>query len=69
MIRDKTRFTAKALLTNFTAPILDHNDFLDQACSKLNKELHNALEKTTPLKTIEYSDKPRQPWFNKYVRG
>ena len=52
MIRDKTRITAKASLTNFTAPILDLYDSLDQACNKLNTELHNALEKTAPLKTI-----------------
>ena len=69
VIRNKTRITAKALLTNFNALILDPNDSLDQACSKLNIELHNALEKTVPLKTIKCSDNPRQPWFNKYVRG
>ena len=69
MIRDKTRITAKALLTNFTALILDPSDSLDQACNKLNTGLCNALEKTAPLKTIICSDKPRQPWFNKYVRG
>ena len=69
MIRDKTRITAKALLTNFTTLILDPNDSLDQAHNKLNTELHNALEKTAPLKTIICSDKPRQLWFNKYVRG
>ena len=68
-IRDKTRMTAEALLTTFTAPTLDTNDFLDQACDKFNTELHNALEKTTPLKTIKYSDKPRQAWFKKYTRG
>ena len=69
MIRDKTRITAKTLLTNFTAPTLDSNDSLDQACNKLNTELNNALEKTAPLKTNNYSDKSRQLWFNKYVRG
>ena len=69
MIRDKTRNTAKALLINFTALILDPNDSLDQACNKLNTQLHNALEKTSPLKTIKYLDKPRQLWLNKYVRG
>ena len=62
MIRDKTRITAKALLTNFNTPIPDSNDSLHQACNKLNTELHNALEKTTPLKTIKCSDKPRQQW-------
>ena len=67
--RDKTRMKAKALLTNFTALTLDTSDSLGQACHKLNTELHNALEKTTPLKTIKYSDKPKQPWFNKYIKG
>ena len=55
-IRDKTRNTTKALLTNFNAPTLDPNDYLDQACNKFNTELHNALEKTAPLKTIKHSD-------------
>ena len=68
-IGDKTTMTAKTLLTNFTVLTLDTNDSLDQACQKLNTELHNALEKTGPLKTIKYSDKPRQPCFNKYIRG
>ena len=68
-IRDKTRITAQALLANFTASTLDTNDPLDQTCHKLNTELHNALEKTAPLKTIKYSDKPRQLWFNKNIRG
>ena len=69
MIRDKTRITAKALLTTFTTQILDPSDSLDQACNKLNTELHNALEKTAQLKAIICSNKPRQLWFNKYVRG
>ena len=66
--RDKTKMTAEALLTNFNAPTLETNDSLDQTCLKLNVELHNTLEKTSLLKTIKYSDKPRQPWFNKYIR-
>ena len=44
-IRDKTRITAKALLTNFTTPTLDTNDFLDQTCHMLNTELHNVPER------------------------
>ena len=67
--RNKTRMTAEGLLTNFTAPTLDTNDSLDQAYHKLNTELHNALEKTAPLKTTKYSGKPRQPGFNKYITG
>ena len=71
MIRDKTRITAMALLTNFIPLILDPNDSLDQACNKLNTEPHNALERTAPLKTIKCSDKPRQDncGSTKYVRG
>ena len=49
-IRNRTRITAGALLTNFTVPTLDTNDSLYQTCHKLNTELHNALEKTAPLK-------------------
>ena len=67
--RDKAKMTDEALLTTFTALTLDTTDSLDQACHKLTRELHNALEKTAPLKAINYSDKPRQPWFNKYIRG
>ena len=52
-----------------TTSILDPNDSIDQACNKLNTELHNALEKTAPVKTIICLDKPGKPWFNKYVRG
>ena len=37
MIRDKTRITAKALLTHFAALILDSNDSLDQTCNKLHR--------------------------------
>ena len=50
-IRDWTRMTAEAL-SNFTALILETNDSLDQACHKLSAEVHSALEKTTPLKTM-----------------
>ena len=51
-IRDKTRMTAEALITNFTALILKTDNSLDQACHKLNTELHSALEKTAPLRNI-----------------
>ena len=68
MIRYKTRITAKALLTNFTAPILDPNDSLNQACNKLNTKLHNALEKTAPLKqsNAQRRSRSRQKAWSKY---
>ena len=39
-IRDKTRMTAEALLTNFTALTLETNDSLNQAC-------HNSTQNYT----------------------
>ena len=69
IITEKTKMTAEALLTNFTALTLKTNDSLEQACHKLNTELHNALEKTVPLQKIKYLDKPKQLWFNKYIRS
>ena len=66
-IRDKTIITGEALLTNFNAPKVDNNSSLDQACHQYNTELLNALDMIAPLKTIKYSSKPRQPWFNKYM--
>ena len=67
-IRDRTKLTGKAMITNFNAPSIDVNDYLDQACHQFNTELHKALDRTAPLKTIKYLDKPRQPWFNKHIR-
>ena len=67
-IRDKTRITGEALLINFNAPTIDNNGSFNQACHKFNTELLIALNRIAPLKTIKYSNKPRQPWFNKYIR-
>ena len=53
-IRDKTRITEEALLTNFNAPTIDNNDSLNQACHQFNTDLLNALGRTAPLKTIKY---------------
>ena len=67
-IRDKTKIIVEALLINFNAPTIDHKNSLDHGCHPLNAELLNALHRITPLKPIKYSNKPRQPWFNKYIR-
>ena len=58
----------EVLLLNVNAPTIDYNDSLDQVCHQFNIELLNALDRITPLKTIKYSNKPRQPWFKKYIR-
>ena len=67
-IRNKTRIMGEALIINFNALTIYNNDSLDQACHQFNTELLNALDRPAPLKTITYSKKPRQPWFNKYIR-
>ena len=67
-IRDKTRMTTEALLTNFTGLTPDSNDSLNQAYHKFNTHTQ-CTRKDCPTKTIKYSDKPKQPWLNKYIRG
>ena len=67
-MNDKTRITGEALLINFNAPTINSNDSLDQTCHHLIIELLNGLARIASLKTIKYSNKPRPPWFNKYIR-
>ena len=67
-IRDRTKLTNEAMISNFNAPSIDVNDSLDQACHQFNTKLLKALDRTAPLKTIKHSDKPRQPWLNKHIR-
>ena len=66
-IRDRTKLTGATMITNFNAPSVDVNDFLDQACHQFSTELLKALDRTAPLKTNTQTN-PRQPWFSKHIR-
>ena len=67
-IWDRTKLSEESMLTNFNAPSIDVNDSLNQAYHRFNTELLKAFDRTAPLKTIKYLDKPRQAWFNKHIK-
>ena len=67
-IRDRMKLTGPTLAQNFTPPDFDENTTINEAASQLNTELHKALDATAPVKTIKFTNRPKQPWFNKFIR-
>ena len=50
IIRDTTRLTQETLEKFYTAPVIDGNARLKQACSQCNEELHKMLNRAAPQK-------------------
>ena len=62
-IRDETKLAGPMLAQNFK-----ESATIDEAASQLNTELHKALDATAPIKSIKFNNRPKHPWFNKYIR-
>ena len=78
LLKDKSKPTTKkicnnkkvfkeALTQNFEPPTIDENTGLSQAYNQLKTKLQEMLDKTAPERTFKVFDKPKQPYFNKYV--
>ena len=67
-IRDRTKLTGPTLAQNFTPPDFNENTTIDEAASQLNIELHKALDATAPIKSIKFTNRPKHPWFNKFIQ-
>ena len=67
-IRDRTKLAGPTLAQNFTPPDFNKNTTIDEAASKLNTELHKALDATAPIKSIKFTNRPKHSWFNKFIR-
>ena len=67
-IRDRRKLTGPTLTQNFTPPDIDENTTINEAARQLNTELCKALDATAPVKTIKFTNRPKQPWFNKFIR-
>ena len=67
-IRDRTKLTGPILAQNFTSPDFNENTTIDEAVSQLNTELLKALDATAPIKSIKFTNRPKHPWFNKFIR-
>ena len=67
-IRDKTKLAGPTLAQNFTSPEIKESATIDEATSQLNTELHKSLDAMAPIKSIKFTNRPKHPWFNKYIR-
>ena len=67
VIRDTTRLTKETQEKLYTTPDLDDNASLEQACDQFHEELCKMLDRVAPPKKVKYVDRPKKPWFNKYI--
>ena len=67
-IRDRTKLTGPTLAENFTPPDFNENTTTEEAASQLNTELLKAVDVTAPIKSIKFTNRPKHPWFNKFIR-
>ena len=67
-IKDKTKLAGPTLAQNFTPPEIKESATIDGATSQLNTELCKALDAMTPIKSIKFTNRPKHPCFNKYIR-
>ena len=58
-IRDRTKLTRPTLAQNFIPPDFNENTAIDEATSQLNTELHNALDATAPIKSIQFNQQTK----------
>ena len=49
-------------------PEFNENRTIDEATSLFNTELLKALDVTAPVKSIKFTNKPKHPCFNKFIR-
>ena len=53
IIRDTTMLTKETLEKFYTAPVIDGNASLKQACDQFNEELHKMLDRAAPQKRYD----------------
>ena len=56
-----TKLTKETLEKFNTAPDIDDNTSLEQACDQFHEELHKMLERVAPQTKVKYADRPKNP--------
>ena len=56
------------LEANFILPLFEDTTLLSQAYNQSDKELQEMLDMVAPSNSMEVTNKPEKPWFNKYMR-
>ena len=67
-IRDRPKITEPTIAQNLTPPEINGDTNIDEATSLFNTELLKALEAIAPIKSITFTNRPKHPWFNKFIR-
>ena len=55
------------LAQNFTYPEFNEDTAINEATSQFNMELLKALDAITPIKSIKFTNRLKDPWFNKFI--
>ena len=66
IIRDTTRLTKETLEKFYTAPVIDGNSSLKQACDQFNEELHKMHNRAAPPKKGIICGQAKNPWYNRH---
>ena len=67
-IRDRTKITGPTLGQNFTTPEFNEDRTIDEATSQFNMKMFVALNAIASIKSIKFTNRPKHPWFNKFIR-
>ena len=67
-IRNRTNINGPTLAKNFKPPEFSEGTTIDEAISRFNMELLKALNAIARIKSIKFTNRPKHPWFNKFIR-
>ena len=67
-VRDSANITGPTLTQNFTSPKFNKETTIDEASSQFNMELLKALDAITPIKSIRFTNRPKHPCFNIFIK-
>ena len=56
------------LAQNFTPPKLNEDTTIDEATRQFKIELLKALNANAPTNSIKFTNRPKHPWFNQFIR-
>ena len=66
--RDKTKITGPTLAQNITPQEFNEDTPTDEASIQFTTELLKELDAIATIKSIKITNRPKQSWFNKFIR-
>ena len=65
-IKRQNKITGPTLAQHFTPPDFNEDTTIEEATSQFSTELLKALDATTPIKSIKFTNRPKHPWFREH---